>query len=207
MRWRRVAAAAVAMAVAVVAVLFASDIHAWHTAVARGDARYAERPSSADWAASTILPGDPALRVLGLGDQLAFRRAAKRFATVSAEGNGVDNGYSESADRGALETALTNLAGGTDRQVVSASDNMLGILAFADSQQLGPSGPAPVERSVADFEAAIEAEPSNDDAKFNLELLLRKLLAHGVRPGSNPSSGGNGKGHRGAGGGVPGRGY
>jgi hypothetical protein len=195
------------IAIAVVALLFSSDLHAWRAAVARGDAGFARRPSRARWAASTILPGDPALRLLGFRDQLALRQAAKRFAKVAAEGNGLDNGYSESADRGALETVLTNLAGSDDAQVASAADNMLGILAFADSRQLGPSGPAPVERSVADFQAAIQAEPSNADAKFNLELLLRRLLTRGVRPGSNPSIGGNGKGHRGAGGGVPGRGY
>jgi hypothetical protein len=130
-----------------------------------------------------------------------------RFVSVSAEGNGFDNGYSESADRGSLETVLTDIARTFNRLVASDADNMLGILAFSDSKELGPSGPAPVERSVADFQAAVQIEPSNTDAKFNLELVLRELLAKGVRPGSNPTGGGNAKGHRGAGGGLPGRGY
>jgi hypothetical protein len=64
-----------------------------------------------------------------------------------------------------------------------------------------------VERSVADFQSAVQLDPANDDAKYNLELLLRELLARGVRPGSNGSSTGPAKGHKGAGGGQPGRGY
>jgi len=91
--------------------------------------------------------------------------------------------------------------------IASEADNLLGILAFADSTQTGPAAPAPVDQSVADFQAAVRLEPGNVDAKFNLELLLHQLLARGIRPGSNSSAGGPAKGHRGAGGGLPGRGY
>ena len=126
---------------------------------------------------------------------------------VAAAGNGIDNGYSESRARGTLEETLAHLAQGPDGRQDSAAENLLGILAFKDSQQRGPSAPAPVDVSVADFQAAVELDPSNQDAKFNLELLLRELLAHGVRPGSNGSSSGPAKGHQGAGGGLPGRGY
>ena len=84
---------------------------------------------------------------------------------------------------------------------------MLGILAFADSQRTGPTAPAPVEQSVADFQAAVRADPSNEVAKYNLELLLRKLAASGTRHGPNGSAGGTGHGRNGAGGGIVGRGY
>jgi hypothetical protein len=207
MNARRVALAVVLLVLAVVAVLLAADLRSWRSTVARGDAVYAQQPSAANWHAPTVLPADPALDLLDLKSQLALRRAERRFVAVAAEGNGFDNGYSESAQRGALEQTLTNLARSAGAEGASDADNLVGILAFLDSRQNGPSGPAPVERSQADFEAAAQASPANEDAKYNLELLLRELLAKGVRPGSNNGNGGPAKGHKGAAGGLPGRGY
>jgi hypothetical protein len=203
----RLGSALFLLAAATVAALLAADLLGWHDTVRAGDSEFMRQPASASWSGSSVLPFDPALRILGLGDQLAFRRAARSFVGVEAAGNGIDNGYSESQARGALEGVLANLAQGPDRRLDSAAENLLGILAFKDSQQRGPSTPAPVDVSVADFESAVELDPSNQEAKFNLELLLRELLAHGVRPGSNGSSSGPAKGHQGAGGGLPGRGY
>ena len=207
MRPTRLVLAVVLLAAAVVAVLLAADLRSWNDAVHAGDAEYARDPGSAAWSAATVLPFDPALRILGLSDQLAFRRAATTFTQLVAQGNGVDNGYRESLARGSLETVLTGLANGSDHRVDSDAENMLGILAFADSQQLGPNAPAPVERSVAAFQAAVQLDPTNEAAKYNLELLLHTLVAKGVRTGSSSTSGGPSKGHRGAGGGLPGRGY
>jgi hypothetical protein len=207
MRPARLVLALVLLLAAVAAVLFAADLRSWNDAVRTGDAQYARDPSGAVWSAATVLPFDPALHVLGLSNQLAFRRAAATFAPLEAAGNGIDNGYRESLARGTLETVLTGIANGSDRRVDSDAENLLGILAFADSQQLGPNTPAPVERSVAAFQAAVQLDPANEAAKYNLELLLHTLVAKGVRTGSNNSSGGPSKGHRGAGGGLPGRGY
>jgi hypothetical protein len=101
---------------------------------------------------------------------------------------------------------LVGLTQGPSRERDSEAENLLGILAYTDSQQIGPSAPAPVERSVSDFQAAVELDPGNDDAKFNLEWVLRHLLAEGIRPGSS-NAGGPARGHRGASPGTPGRGY
>jgi len=207
MRGIRLACVLALLAAAVFAALLAADVRSWRDTVHSGDLRFAQQQADVNWTASTALPFDPALRILGLSGTLAFRRAAQTFVTVEAAGNGVDNGYSESQARGDLETVLTRLAKSSDRRQSSEADNLLGILAFADSRKQGPGGPAPVERSVSDFQAAAQLDSGNDDAKFNLELLLRELVARGVRPGSNGSSGGPGKGHRGAGGGLPGSGY
>jgi hypothetical protein len=195
------------IALAVLAGLLAADILSWSHAAESGDVAFIQSPESAHWAAATTLPFDPALRILDLSNQLAFRRAATSFVSVQAAGNGLDNGYSESRTRGALETVLTEIAQGPDAHIDSEAENLLGILAFSDSKQNGPNAPAPVERSVSDFQAAVRLDPTNEDAKFNLEWLLRQLVAKGVRLGSNSSNGGPGKGHQGAGGGLPGKGY
>ena len=207
MRAGRIVALAVLAAAGVVAALLAADLRSWQTAVRSGDATFADDPASASWHVSTLLPFDPALHILGLADQLALRRAAQQFVPVATAGNGLDNGFSESQARGALEEVLTRLGAGPSRERDSEAENLLGILAFLDTKQHGPNAPAPVERSVADFQSAVQLDPADDDAKFNLELLLRELLARGVRPGSNGSSPGPAKGHKGAGGGQAGRGY
>jgi hypothetical protein len=207
MRATRIALAAVLLVLAVVAALLAADVRDWQSAVRTGDLRFSQNPGYAEWTASTLLPGDPARSLLGIGGQLAFRNAVKTFVTVSAEGQGFDNGYSESRDRAAVEAVLTTLAAGPSKQRDSEADNLLGILAYTDSKQTGPYAPSPVERSESDFRSAVTLDPGNEDAKFNLEWLMRQLVAKGSRTGQNGSAGNSKKGHNGAGGGVPGKGY
>ena len=207
MRWSRLLLAGLLLLLAVFAALLAADLRGWRTTLGSGDARFDQSPADASWSSSSILPGDPARAILGLPGELAYRRAAQAFAAVVAAGNGFDNGFSESQARGALEATLESLARGTDRVRDAQLENMLGILAFSDSQQHGPTAPAPVDRAVAGFRSAVQLDPANEDAKFNLEWLLRKLVAKGSRAGNSSGSGGPAKGHKGAGGGLPGRGY
>lgn len=207
MNGTRVAVFVALLAAAVVVGLLAADINGWRTAVARGDAEFAQSPANADWHAGTVLPFHVARGILGLSDQLALRSAAQQFVHVRSLGNGIDNGYSESLQRGTLEGMLTRLAAGHDRARDSDADLMLGILAFADTRQRGAGAPAPVDQAVADFQSSVTENPANTDAKYDLELLLRYLVATGSRTGSNNTSGGPAKGHKGAGGGQPGTGY
>lgn len=207
MRPIRIGVAVLLLVLATFVVLLASDLHAWQQAVRAGDTRFVQSPARATWTTSPIIPFRLAEGILGLSSQIAFREAAQSFVVVKAAGNGLDNGYTESRTRGVLEAELAQLARGSNRARDSQADNLLGILAFIDSQENGPTGPAPVQRSVGDFQAAVQLDPTNDEAKFNLELLLRELVAHGERSGSNGSTSGPARGHTGAGAGTPGRGY
>jgi hypothetical protein len=204
---KRAAVAVVLLAAAVVAGLLATDLSSWRTAVARGDAQFAHSPERANWNAATVVPFHVARDILRISDQLALRAAARQFVHLRSLGNGIDNGYSESLQRGALEATLTTLAAGPDHARDSDAELMLGILAFADTRQHGAGAPAPVDQAVADFQSAVTENPANTDAKYDLELLLRYLVAKGTRTGSNNTSAGPAKGHRGAGGGQPGTGY
>ena len=93
MNGRRIAVTVVLLAAAVAAGLLAADVNGWRTAVARGDAEFAQSPANADWHAGTVLPFHAARGILGLADQLALRSAAQEFVHVRSLGNGVDNGY------------------------------------------------------------------------------------------------------------------
>ncbi len=132
-RWR-IALAAVAIAAAVFAALLASDLRSWQDGLRDGDARFAQQPAAATWDPSTLLPFDLARGILGISDQVAFRRAAQSFVAVNALGNGFDNGFSEARARADVEVVLTTLARSSNRARDSLADNLLGILAFSDSQ-------------------------------------------------------------------------
>jgi hypothetical protein len=203
----RAAIAVVLVAASVVLALLASDVLRWRSAVRSGDVHFGRSPATATWTARTLVPSDPARALLGLDVPLRFRAAEQSFDAVRAAGRGVDNGLSEARARGELETRLAELALSPDHSIASAADNLLGILAFEDAGRAGPMTPAPVDQSVADFQAAIRLDPKSAEAKFNLELLLRQLLARGVRKGPGDNGAAPTHGHRGGGGGLPGRGY
>jgi hypothetical protein len=207
MRPGRVVLALVLLVLAVGAALLAADVRSWQSAIRTGDLRFAQSPGYAQWTAAPLLPGDPAKSLLGISSQLTFRNTVKSFVTVEAAGQGFDNGYSESRDRAAVEAVLTTLAASPNKQRDSEADNLLGILTYTDSKQTGPYAPTPVERSESDFRSAVSLDPTNEAAKFNLEWLMRQLVAKGSRNGETGSTGNTKKGHNGAGGGVPGKGY
>jgi hypothetical protein len=208
MKALRTAATLVLLAVGVALLLLALDVHRWQRAVQSGDQEFVRNPSGATWRAHTTLPAGLSQSLLGLNTALRFRQAAQAFVGVQAQGEGYDNGISETGTRGELEARLASLGLSGDRAVASAADNLLAILAFDDATASGPIAPAPTEQSMADFQAAIRLDPNDVNAKYNLELLLRLLVAKGVRRGASNNAGGVAAvGHHGAGGGIPGRGY
>ena len=69
------------------------------------------------------------------------------------------------------------------------------------------TGETPDELSRDLFETAVRLDNGNVAAKFDLELAVRRLRAVGARTGAGQGSGPRGGGRRGAGAGLPGRGY
>ena len=69
------------------------------------------------------------------------------------------------------------------------------------------TGETPDELSRDLFETAVRLDNANVAAKFDLELAVRRLRAVGARTGPGQGSGPRGGGRRGAGAGLPGRGY
>jgi hypothetical protein len=203
----RVVSVVLLLAVAATLAVLASDVLHWRRTMQHGDAALAQNPPSATWRPATLAPSGVTKKLLGLDLALRFRGAQQAFSAVQAAGAGYDNGLSESRTRGELEAVLAGIAQSSNHAIASRADNLLGILAFSDATQTGPIVPAPADQSVADFQAAIRLDPTNTDAKFNLERLLQELVAKGTRVGPDATGGGPSKGRRGAGGGLPGRGY
>jgi hypothetical protein len=201
----RIVAGAGALTLGVVVLALAHDLHAWQGAVDRGDGRFGAHPTTAHWDAGTWLPGDPALSVLSLRDDLSVRRGEKAFALALATPAGYDDGRQQSQVRGLAELALSDsLASGSSSQA-SRAGNLLGILAATDAN--GSDAGVGDRRAAETFEAAIRADPANEYAKYNIELVLRRMKVVGSREGAGGSSGYYGQSLTGAGAGLPGSGY
>jgi hypothetical protein len=173
-RARPPVAAVVLLGLAVVLVLFATDVRAWQGRVTRDDAAFrVQRSHVGYWRTPTILPDDPARSVLGLDDALAFRRALQLFwlSTVGAS----TAGQADLAQlRVVAEARLQTLAdsAGT-REERSTAANLLGVMAVTTSAADSPTQKATVERAKRYFGLAVREEPTNYAARLNLELTLR----------------------------------
>jgi hypothetical protein len=195
MRAVRFVPALVLVVLAVVVALLAADVRAWQQAFTSGQTN-----------ASTRLPWNVAAHVLGVRDDVQARRAVALFrATASVHGR-LDNALGVTAARANAETALAAVARGRGARASQAA-TLLGVLAFGDLARGGGRDSSQAETAVGDFENAIRADPSDANAKFDLELLLRTLAARGVRTGPGAGSGTGAAGHKGAGSGTPGQGY
>jgi len=201
-RWTAVA---VLVVLAVVLALAAHDALSWRSALSRGDVRLVRAPADARWRASTLLPGDPTRTVLSLGDDLALRRAVRSFLVAEATPYGFDNGVTQTSVRSGAEVVLSDLAARGSAAAGSQAGDLLGVLVEKGGRVTG--GVTADDRARAAFEAAIRRDASNVDAKYNLELLLRRTKATTTRQGPGSGSGSLGHGQRGAGAGTPGRGY
>lgn len=201
MKALRFAPALVLGALAVAAALLAADVRGWQNAFAGGTVRESAAP-----AAATRLPGDPARGLLGVDDDLRFREALRGFVRVVGLRTRLDNAAGVTAQRAHVETQLAALAHGNGARASQAA-TLLGVLAFGDLSRGGGRDVSQAQTAVADFESAVRADPSDEIAKFDLELALRGLEARGVRTGPNGGSGAGARGRRGAGSGTPGSGY
>jgi hypothetical protein len=205
MRRSRLAAATGLLVLAAAFGVAAHELFAWRAALSGGDARFGTTPAAAQWSASTWLPRDPAERLLALGDDLAIRRAVRAFVVAEHTPRGFDNGEHQSRVRASAEAALTEAAVHGSGSQASQADDLMGVLVATAGRVTG--GVTADDRARDAFESAVRADPRNGDAKYNLELLLRRTRVTGTRRGPGSGSGPRGTGRRGAGAGTPGRGY
>jgi len=117
--------------------------------------------------------------VLGIGDALSYRRAVRLF-WLSTAGASTGGKADLAATRVAAETQLQRLmTSAATRDERSNAANLLGVMTVT-----APENSATQKKEIATgvryFAQAVVDDPTNYDAKLNLELLLR--IAH---PGKN----------------------
>jgi hypothetical protein len=200
----RLAGALVCVAAAVLLVLIAVDAHTWSTRLAADDLRYRKDPSSPGlWRPSQIVPGGLTKDILGIGDDLAYRRALQDFRQGRVtEPLGVP---AVTEHRIAAQVELTRVADATSNPRVSSQvDNLLGVLGFGLGSQDYGQRQAFYNNAITAFQNAVVLDPSNDDAFFNLEYALDQVQGTGEQQAQGSSQ----LGHRGGAGlKPPGKGY
>jgi len=212
----RIASAAVMLALAAALVLFARDAWHWGRAIRDADARAALQPVSPDtWQADTAFPGGAVRRILGIDDDLAFRRAAMGLYSLKTK-------KASNKDIILVETNLERIVEtDTDHARASRAADYLGLLFYANRSQpqqaispyVKPNTPgaqSPTQtgeqKAVVEFQTAVRLDPGNANAKRNLEAMLQQAKAASEqgtpKPGSGEKTGSKGSGSR-----PPGNGY
>lgn len=200
----RTALALALAALAVLAALAAADVRSARSALAGGDAVYAATPSRATWTADTHL-GDLAEAMLGMRDDIQLRKALQQYVDASSLHLRLDNAVNVESARAGAQDALEQVSREGDPRRASQALTLLGILAWEASAAGGAQSQADVAGS--DFTDAVRDDPANEQAAYDLELLLRLTAARGSRVQPGQGGGFGRTGRRGAGGGQPGSGY
>jgi hypothetical protein len=163
----------VLLGLAAVLALFAADVRAWQGALTNSDVRFrAQRSHTGLWASPALLPADPARSLLGLDDALSYRRAVQLFwfsVVGSSTGGQADLAATRVAAELQLQRLVTTASTAGER---STAANLLGVMT-ATTPADSPTQKAAVGAATRYFESAVIEDPTNYDAKLNLELMLR----------------------------------
>ncbi len=182
--------ASLATVAALMLLLAAFDVERWQARIAEDDVRFSTAPATSNlWQADALLPGDPARRLLSISDDLRYRRAVQAFLASHPREAGSLRPELEAA-RVEAQVRLRELAQ-RERNAQRRSEilNLLGALSTAAArwQQQTRERVESLEASVAYFTQAVRLDRTNEDAMFNLEVLLRRL---GDEPPSFETPGG-----------------
>ena len=194
--------------------LVAVDVARWRSTIAADDVRFTAGAPTTGWRPRTLAPFRAGERLLAVEDDVAFRRMlgllrASKLTDLTVSDPVLAIRRTELSER--LESIVVH---DPDPVLRSRASSLLGVVSVVAWSSTPPQGTQQLDRSelllaaVASFEQAIALDPENDDAKYNLQLMLQRgegLLPTEAAAGRNPSAGG--KGSRGAGAGAPGSGY
>lgn len=189
--------------------LVAADAARWDEAMSAGDVRYQVGPEDERlWQPEERVPLGLSGELLGLDDDVAFRRAVRAVRLARLE-EGTISDPELALRRNEAQARLEAIATGTgDRERRSRAAGLLGVIGLARLVSETQDRAAILESTVASLKYALDLDPDNADAKFNLELALQR--GRGIQfseggGGTDPSPGGAGS--SGAGAGDPGSGY
>jgi hypothetical protein len=176
-----VAVAAVAAVAGILLLVAAVDVLRVPGDVRADDSRYAARPARQEglWNAPGILPGAMAVRLLGLADDLAYRRASLTYTRIQPGKVAIDTPELEAEQAAALGT-LTE-ASRVEQDPIRRARllTMLGVVTVSRFSQDPTERQNILRSAIGLFESALDVDPTNDDAKFDLELVLRNYAESG----------------------------
>ena len=204
-----IAGAAVCFLLSALLLVLALDVARWHGGLAADDVRYRVLPETSDlWAPELRMPGGAAEALLGVEDDIALRQAIRALRLSHLE-DGTVSDPQLALRRNEAQGRLEAIAGGegpAPRR--SQAAGLLGVIGLARLAIETQDRITLLESTITNLQYALALDPTNDDAKFNLELALQRgrgiQLSEGSG-GARPSPGGAGS--KGAGAGDAGTGY
>lgn len=203
-----VGAVACLVSAALLAVL-AADVAAWRTALPADDVRYRIDPEQEGlWAPELRAPWLRAGTLLGVRDDVVFRGAVQALRLAR-----LDDPIVSDPETAVLRNVAHVLLQGVatdddDPSRASRAAGLVGVLGLARLVTETQDREVLLGSTIANLRAALELDPSNDEAKYNLELALQRARGLDVPEaagGRNAAPGGQGV--KGAGAGDPGGGY
>jgi hypothetical protein len=197
-----------ALAGAVVLLLVAVDARAWSATVRDDDQLFRVAPARATWAADARAPFGLSERLLGTADDVRLRRAVQAFQVARLRTTFVttqDPVYQVAKAKAQLALVAVQRQGPSNRDR-SIAANLLGVLAFQEARLDPSSAQTSIRRAALAFRRAILWDDTNEDAKSNLELVLRLTQAANQVRRDQAGIFGNARGH-GTGAGRGGTGY
>lgn len=203
-------AASFALVLAILLVLVAVDIARWDDAFRSDDVRYRTMPDGETlWEVDELAVGIGG-RVLAIDDDVEFRKGirALRAARLDDPSSFISDPRIAIRRNEAQARLEAVVASDRDRSRRSRAAGLLGVLGLARFLTETQGREALLSSTVLNLGLAIGLDPSNDEAKVNLELAYQR--GRGVEinessSGQNPTPGGSGS--RGAGAGQAGSGY
>jgi hypothetical protein len=193
MRALGLVAALCALVAGVLALALAVDVGRLEQAVAVDDARFVARPLAGGyWPEDGRVPFGAAVRLLGLRDDVAHRRAVQAF-WISGPRRPLAQRKRRVAERARAQRLLAALEAGAKTPEREGQVALLrGVLALVAAPAEGDRRSL-VLAAADSFRRAIVADPGLDDAKFGLEAILRNT-SNAAGPGQGEGTGGTRKG-------------
>jgi hypothetical protein len=205
-RWILLGAAAVCLVLAAFAAMAARDAGEWRTAFRTGDVEAASTAlnASPSWSVGELVPFGITRGILGVNDDLAFRRSVALFRRAHTGIPSFDTGLEGTALRVQAEAQLAReIRADKNPAQAAAAANLLGVLVVVDSTIPGGAS-TPIERAIFQFQDAIHLDSSNEEAKKNLELIYQLTAPPNSESGTLRREG---RSHSGASATSPGHGY
>lgn len=200
-------AAALAGLLGVILIVLALNVLVVWRDVADDDFRFQSAPQRERelWTDVGVLPGSLTVKALGIESDLAYRRSASLFVRAQP-GRRASGNPQLQALRGQAALELTRAShADPDPRRRSQLLNFLGVVPLDTGVTAFEQRASMLQTAIGVFQSAVRTDPSNGDAKVNLEIVLRDLNITGLPP--NAPSGEAAGGRRSSPGGVSGSGY
>jgi hypothetical protein len=198
----RTALGAVVLVLGVLLLLTGFDVLRWRGQLERGQVALAARSADpAVWQPKTLLPTGVSRVALGAGEGVTYAKAVQQYELARrSRGPGF-------LQNPVLPTAQFTLLrfGQGDHPDVDRSNalTMYGVLLYGGLAAQDLSVVVILGRTIDQFRRAIELDPGNDAAKYDLEFLLRRVQASGGGESVGPPPKRSSRGQR-TGAGAPG---